>query len=205
MTLTLPPPQAAPAAPSTDVARVRRTGLALAATSAFWSLATYAMDAHQESEVGQTITDAVALPFQLSLFALVAVQLRTRATGTGRVAVGLLHLERVFLALATAYTVLHGAFPSLRGEPWLAVLDAFWPLSMLGMLLIGVKIAFAGRWRGPLRGWPAFAESWALFAVPSYVLFGTGVASVVGATHLLLGYTLLGLLLHRRPDLTGAR
>ena len=38
----------------------------------------------------------------------------------------------------------------------------FWPISMLGMFLIGIRIAIAGRWKGLSRFWPMVAESWAV-------------------------------------------
>ena len=53
----------------------------------------------------------------------------------------MLRVEYGLLFLATLWTVLHGLFPSFRDDAWLAVLDLFWPLSMLGMFIIGVKIA----------------------------------------------------------------
>ena len=94
---------------------------------------------------------------------------------------------------------------AFRDDAWLMVLDAFWPLSMLGMFIIGVKIAFAGRWTGLARVWPAVAESWAVVTVPSMVILGAGAAQVVGAGHLLVGYVTLGLIIALRPHLTGAR
>ncbi|GAA0810387.1 hypothetical protein [Spirilliplanes yamanashiensis] len=193
-------------AAASDTARfVRRTGVALAAGAAIWAGAMAAYSPQTTDPVGITVVDLGALPFQGALFALVTAQLRTAATGTSRFARGMLRLEYVLLALATLWTVLHGAFWSLRGEPWLAVLDAFWPLSMLGMFAIGVKIAFAKRWTGPLRGWPLVAESWAVVSVPALVIFGVGVGQAVGSLHALIGYGGLGLLLALRPHLTGAR
>jgi hypothetical protein len=83
-------------------------------------------------------------------------------------------------------------------------LDVFWPLSMLGMFVIGIKVAVAGRWRGTLRAWPLLAETWAVVTVPTFLIVGEPVSSWVGGTHLLVGYAALGLLLARRPELTGA-
>ena len=155
--------------------------------------------------LAQTVNDMGALPFQASLFALVTLQLRTAATGTSRVARGMLRTEYVLLALATLWTVLHGFFPSVRDDAWMLVLDAFWPLSMLGMFVIGVKIAFTGRWTGLARVWPLVAESWAVVTVPAMGVFGAGVGQAVGVGHLLVGYTTLGVIIALRPQLTGAR
>ena len=52
--------------------------------------------------------------------------------------------------------------------------------------------------------WPMVAETWAVVTVPTFLLFGDGVARWVGGAHLLVGYAALGLLLARRPELTGA-
>ena len=76
---------------------------------------------------------------------------------------------------------------------WL-MLDLCWPLSMLGMFFIGIRIAIAGRWRGLSRFWPMVAESWAVVTVPSLMIGGALVGQLVGAFHLVLGYTVLGVL-----------
>ena len=57
------------------------------------------------------------------------------------------------------------------------MLDAFWPLSMLGMFLIGIRIAVAGRWTGVSRYWPMVAESWAVVTVPAMAIFGPTVGA----------------------------
>ena len=111
-------------------------------------------------------------------------------------------IERVLLTLATAWTVIHGLFPDLRDAAWLAALDVFWPLSMLGMFLIGIKVAVRGQWRGVARVWPLVAESWAVVSVPVFVIVGAPVSDWVGGGHLLIGYTVLGLILARRTELT---
>ena len=136
---------------------------------------------------------------------LVALQLRTAATGVGRFARGMLKAEFGLLGLATLWTVLHAFVPAIRDDAWMMILDAFWPLSMLGMFVIGLKVAIAGRWRGPLRFWPLVAESWAVVSVPAMVILGSTGGRYVGSSHLLLGYATLGLLLVLRPQLTGAR
>ena len=80
---------------------------------------------------------------------------------------------------------------------WL-LLDLCWPLSMLGMFLIGIRIAVAGRWRGLSRWWPMVAESWAIVSVPAYGAFGSTVAGYVGAAHLCVGYAVLGQIVARK-------
>ena len=200
----------APPTSTTDVTALRRvtqrTGLAVLGGSLAWAATMVAVGNNPESAIGVSINDFGGLLFQLGLFALVGLQLRTGATGTSRVAVGMLKVERVLLSLAMTWTVLHGLVPSFRDDLWLAVLDVFWPLSMLGMAVIGVKIAFAKRWRGPARFWPVVAESWAPVVIPAFAVLGAGrAADAVGAGHLLVGYCTLGLILAVRPHLAASR
>jgi hypothetical protein len=188
-----------------DAKGVRRAGLFLTAGALTWSAAVLTFGSNPTDNLGITITDLGALPFQLALFGLVTAQLRTGATGTSKVARGMLRVEYVLLTLATLWTVLHGAVPAFRDDLWLAVLDAFWPLSMLGMAIIGVKVALAGRWKGVARIWPMIAESWAVVTVPTFILIGPPVSDFVGGGHLIAGYAVLGLILATRTHLTGAR
>ncbi|MEU4427223.1 hypothetical protein AB0F81_41920 [Actinoplanes sp. NPDC024001] len=184
---------------------VRRTGWAVAAGATLWSAIYFAFSPQSTDPTEMTIIDLFAVPAQLALMALVVTQLRTGATGVTRFARGMLRVELVLLSLATLWSVLHGAVPAFRDDMWLAVLDVFWPLSMLGMFVIGVKIAFAGRWQGLARWYPLVAESWVFVTLPAMGIFGATVGRFVGATHLLIGYAALGVLLALRPQLTGAR
>jgi hypothetical protein len=196
-----------PAATTTTpaAAAVSRTGWFVAAGSLIWAASMAAVNPQATDNLSTVITDVGALPFQFSLFALVTLQLRTAATGTTRVARGMLRTEYGLLSLATLWTILHAAVPAFRDDLWMAILDVFWPLSMLGMFVIGVKIALAGRWKGKARVWPLVAESWAVVTVPAFGIFGAEIARFVGAGHLLIGYVTLGVILALRPHLTGAR
>jgi hypothetical protein len=114
-------------------------------------------------------------------------------------------VERVILALAMVWSLAHALLPAQRDAAWMHALDAFWPLSMLGMFLIGIKVAVAGRWRGRARVWSLLAETWAPVCVPLLGILGHGAGDVVAASHLLLGYCVLGLTLATRPDLVQER
>jgi hypothetical protein len=192
---------AAPGRVTTSV--VRKAGVAVAAGSATWAASILVFGNAPTTDPGIMITDLAGGLFQLGLFVLVTAQLRTRATGTSRAAVGLLKVEYVLLALATIWSAIHGLVPSLRDDLWLGILDMFWPLSMLGMFIIGIKIAFAGRWRGAARAWPAVAESWAVVNVPAMAILGESAIRWTGSGHLLIGYVTLGIILALRPQLTG--
>ena len=98
------------------------------------------------------------------------------------------------MSLAICSTLVDGFGISDLSQPGWALLDAFWPFSMLGMFLIGIRIAVAGRWRGASRYWPMVAESWAVVVIPTLGAFGYTAATVVSCVHLLVGYTVLGVL-----------
>jgi hypothetical protein len=183
---------------------VRRAGTAVAAGAGLWAAGLVAFGLDAEEGWPSALEGLSSLMFQLGLVALVTVQLRTGATGAGRLARFFLHLEHVLLGLAITSTLAYVVTPGSADEAWFLALDVFWPLSMLGMAAIGVRIAIAGRWKGLARFWPLGAESWAPVVIPLAAAF-SGAASSIAAGHLLIGYAMLGVVLARRPELTGAR
>lgn len=183
---------------------VRRAGVAVATGAGLWATGLLAFGLNAEEGWRSALEGVSSLMFQLGLVALVTVQLRTGATGTGRLARFFLHLEHVLLGLAITSTLAYVITPGSAEEAWFLALDVFWPLSMLGMAAIGVRIAIAGRWKGLARFWPLGAESWAPVVIPLAAIV-SGAASFVAAGHLLVGYAMLGVILARRPELTGAR
>ncbi|MFF4776725.1 hypothetical protein ACFY05_28080 [Microtetraspora fusca] len=180
---------------------VRRLALGLSTGALAWSTVSFVYGFDPATEMGIKITDLGGLAFQFGVCFLLAIMVRTGATGVSRAARAMLQVERVLLALAMAWSFLHAFFPSARDSAWLGILDAFWPLSMLGMFVIGLKVAISGRWRGAARFWPLVAESWVVVTLPSMMIFGTSVSDIVGAAHLLVGYTTLGLIIAFRPEL----
>ena len=185
-------------------AAVRRLGLALTGGALAWATSIFVYGTNDPG-FGGRVGDVTGLTFQLGVFALLTVMFHTRATGPSRGARIMIRVEYVLLGLASVWSLVHGLAPDpIRESGPVMALDAFWPLSMLGMFVIGIKVAFAGRWQGVLRGWPLLAETWAVVTVPAFLVFGEPVSSWIGGTHLLIGYAALGLILARRPELTGA-
>lgn len=184
--------------------KTRLAGCAMTTGALAWSIATVVFPWH-ESSLNFRITDLTGLAFQLGVMAVLSVMMRTQAIGTSRKARIGLRVELVLLSIASVWSLLHAIVPDTVDSTPLAILDAFWPLSMLGMFVIGIKVAIAARWRGALRWWPMVAETWAVVTVPTVGIFGQSVGDWVGATHLLIGYCVVGLLLALRPELTEAR
>lgn len=198
-----------PVAPSVvnglSMTSIRRRGLMLTAGAVVWASTIFTFGPTADG-VGGRLGDLAGAAFQLGLFALLSVMLASGATGVSRAARVMVRVEYVLLGLATTWSVLHGVLPeSMQDAPWLVALDAFWPLSMLGMFVIGVKVALAGRWRGLLRWWPLVAESWVFVTLPAMAVLGETGGAVVGGLHLIVGYATLGVLLANRPELTMAR
>lgn len=165
-----------------------------------WSAAILAVGNDPHSTAGLAVFGVGSGLFQVGLLFLLRVLWRTRALGEGRVARGVLRLEAVLVSAAMASTIADAVQVSDLSRPGWAALDAFWPLSMLGMFLVGIRIAIAGRWRGLSRFWPMVAESWAVVTIPAIVVGGELAGQLVGAGHLLVGYAVLGLLVARKRD-----
>lgn len=184
--------------PTLDPARSGRPflrhGLLLATGALAWAAAMAVVGLDPQHRGGVIIFSLCSGLFQLGLLALLRVLSRTRALGSGRIARAAIAVETVLVTLALASTTVDGLGVSDLSQPAWALLDAFWPLSMLGMFLIGIRIAVAGRWRGARRFWPMVAESWAVVCIPTLMVAGPAVAAVVAPLHLLLGYVVLGLL-----------
>jgi hypothetical protein len=182
-----------------SVAAVRYAGAGLAAGSLSWAVAMFVFGS-TGAGIGERVVDLTGLLFQLGVFGLLIVQMRTQAIGTSRFAAAALTVEAVLLGLASAWSLLHGVLPDdVKNAAWLMAFDLCWPVSMLGMALISVKLAAAKRWSGLLRWWPLVAESWAVVSIPSSVVFGEDVSAWIGGGHLLVGYATLGVLLMARP------
>ena len=199
-------PGPVPAAPHHMTHRaIRACGVVLAVGATAWSVSSFVWGFAPSTELGIKMNYLTGFAFQVGIMALLHVQLFTRATGVKAISRRLLKLERVLLAGAMVWSLADALLPSQRGSVWLGVLDVFWPLSMLGMFFIGIKVAVAGRWRGGARVWSLVAETWAPICVPLIGILGHARGDIVGALHLLVGYTVLGLILAGRPDLVEDR
>ena len=173
-------------------------GRMLSAGAVAWATGIALFGVNQTEPVALALFGVAAGAFQVGLLTLLRVLWRTRALGEGRFARIALRVEAGMLVLAMASTFVDAiGISDLDQAGWL-LLDAFWPLSMMGMFFIGIRIAVAGRWQGASRFWPLVAESWAVVVIPTMGIFGESVASVVGALHLLVGYTVLGVLVSNK-------
>jgi len=193
-------PATAPARHADPRTLVRRCGAVLATGVAAWAVGSAFTGPNPSDSAGIAVQMWTALAFQIGLVALLAAYRRTRAIGAGRVARTVMVVEHLLLAGAVLNT-LDPLLPFFRGTGFDLAFDICWPLSMLGMLGIGIRMAVAGRWTGAARLWPLVAETWAIVVIPAHVAC-PGLDQVVSPLHLLLGYTTLGVIMAVRPELT---
>ena len=187
------------ATPGTTPRPFLRHGRMLTAGALTWATGFVFLGNGPQDAVLNAVYFGSALVFQVGLLALLRVLWRTRAIGEGRVARAALRFETLLIALAMVSTTSDAFRLSDLDQVGWALLDACWPISMLGMFAIGIRIAIAGRWSGVYRFWPMVAESWALVVIPSMVILGeTAAIHVIAPLHLVLGYGVLGVLVSRK-------
>jgi hypothetical protein len=175
-----------------------KRGMLLTAGALAWAVGMSILGSDPSGATEEAIFSTVSGLFQIGVLGLLTVLYQSQALGEGRLARFFLRLEALVLLLATGSTFVDGIGVSDLDQAGWMMLDLCWPLSMLGMFLIGVRIAIAGRWRGVSRFWPLVAESWAVVSVPAYGIFGSTVAGFVGAAHLCVGYAVLGQIVARK-------
>jgi len=170
---------------------VRCLGALTAVGGVLWGLAL--LFSPSKGEEGNSLAEIWASGlFQLGLAALLVVMWASFATGTGGVVRGILAAEMVALVLAMAWTVpfLFGANRANTGA--LVVLDAFWPLSMLGFLVVSVLVVRARRWPAPLCYLPLAAG----LLIPVDLVFSWApddVRPMITGGYLIVAYGLVGL------------
>ncbi|SOC51861.1 hypothetical protein [Ornithinimicrobium cerasi] len=175
---------------------IRTLGALVATGGVLWGLS-WILSPSREGANSQVEIWASAV-FQLGLLALLAVMWVTRATGTGRAARGLLAAETVAVVLALAWTVPYLVDANRPTTGLLVVLDAFWPLSMAGLIVVGIVVVVARQWPSPLRWLPLAA---ALLIPVDIAVAASGasdqVRDLVMGLYLAASYGALGLALVR--------
>ena len=173
-------------------------GMLLTAGAVAWGLDSLIFGTDPSGSFEEALSSITSGTFQLGLLGLLSVLFATNALGAGRIARSAIRLEVGILVLAIGSTIADGTGVSDLDRVGWILLDLCWPLSMLGMSLIGIRVAVAGRWQGKARFWPLVAESWGPIVVPTFGIFGGAVAGVVSFVHLCVGYGVLGQIVARK-------
>ena len=179
---------------------VQWSGVLVALGGVLWGLSW--LMSPSENDANSQIEIWASGVFQLGLLALLTVMWFSQATGVSRVARGFLAAEVVAVILAIAWTVPYLFDANRATTGVLVVLDAFWPLSMAGLIVIGILVARAARWPSPLRYLPLAASL--LIPVDIAVAWTPDeVRNAVMGAYLALSYGLLGLSLIRQASQIG--
>jgi len=189
----------------TTMDAVRRNGIVLAVGTALWIPVLFGYDSGDPGSLPSRAFNLAGLVFQVAAFTLLLTMSGTFATGSRLAGRALLRVAQTILAIAMVSTVLTTIFPFDSAPDWVLMTDLFWPLSMLGLFVVGITVAAVGRWRGELRVWPLLAGSWLLVAMPIDSLLGedTLIGMVVMGLWTAATFPVLGIMLARRPELTG--
>ncbi|TMQ97404.1 hypothetical protein ETD83_20290 [Actinomadura soli] len=184
--------------------RTRIAGAALAAGTTAWIAGLL--------DSGNRVQDEVvpaeiwgSLAFLVGVMSLVVLALSTNATGhrKGRyIAI----VEIVLLVPAMVWCPLIVAYPE-DTPGWVIPFDMCWPLSMLGMLVMGIAVVKVGRYRGLLRWQFLLCGLWLVVAGVGQAALGDEGGTYPGTVWLGLSYGILGLRLAVTPRIvlpTGA-
>lgn len=125
---------------------------------------------------------------------------RLHATGKTRFGRSILWvlLSSLFLAnLSNAYQVV---LPGSRSLLFI-ILDSFWPLSNLLMLIVGIKVVYAKELNGWRRFVPLFVGMWLpVFFVTVHIFGRTGFSGTIGALYSAIAWSLLAIMIMKTGD-----
>jgi hypothetical protein len=191
-------PRRTPADSTAPTRPFYKRGMLITVGAVAWGVDSLILGTDPSTTTEEVLSSLTGGLFQLGLLGLLTVLFATKALGDGRLARFFIRFEAVLLFFAIGSTVADGIGVSDLDQAGWVMLDMFWPLSMLGMFFIGIRIAIAGRWHGKARFWPLIAESWGPIVVPTFGIFGSSVAGVVSFVHLCVGYGVLGQIVARK-------
>lgn len=181
---------------------IRTSGVLMGLGAVIW-FAARVLVGPQPDDMLNTTEVAAGAPFQVGLIAMLLVIRATDGAGSGRGGRFVVNAGLVFVALAMLWTVFALVALGLTGDPVevaalhdnlaVAALDAFWPLSMAWIIVVGVAVLRARTWPMPARVLPLAAS----FLIPAHI-----VAEVIGLgewgswagpiLYLAIAYSLLG-------------
>ena len=177
---------------------IRACGLLIALGGLIWSIGWLQAGVPTEG-VNDQVEIWTSGVYQIGLVALLLTMRATKATGTSRPGRFILDAEIGAVALAIAWTIPFLFDANRPNTGVLVVLDAFWPLSMLGLIIVGVLVVRAQRWPAPGRYLPLTAS---LLLPVDIIVIVAGLDEwgqiIVRSAYLAVTYTLLGLWLIRQ-------
>ncbi|HEV7332814.1 MAG TPA: hypothetical protein VGN63_17375 [Flavisolibacter sp.] len=124
----------------------------------------------------------------------VAALQRLKATGEGRFGRILLWMQLSFLLLANFSNWIQLVMPGDRSLLFI-VLDSFWPLSNLLMLVVGIKVVIENRLQGWRRFVPLLVGCWFPVMIICMNLFGRGgTTGTIAAVYSAIAWSILAVM-----------
>ena len=176
-------------------ATIRACGISVAGGAVAWAIAGVIVGPLGENEHSALELWGSGL-FQVGLVCMIVTMRGTDATGTSRWGRVVLGIEMLLLAPAIAWTIPFLIDADRPHEGILVVLDAFWPLSIVWLIPVGITVAKARRWPTPVR-WLPFVASLLIPVDIAASFAGEQAALVIGSTYMAVTYGTLGLLIVR--------
>ncbi|WP_328474726.1 hypothetical protein OHA21_15975 [Actinoplanes sp. NBC_00393] len=173
---------------------MRVCGLLVAAGGIIWGAAWILRPS--DPEHNDPVEIWASVPFSIGLLALLTAMWVTAATGTGRWGRGVLAAEFVAVVLALGWTLPYLVEANRPNTGILVVLDLFWPLSMLGLVVVAIFVVRARRWPTPLRYLP-LAASLLLVVDLAFAWTPDRIGSAITGTYLAITYGVLGVAMVR--------
>ena len=123
--------------------------------------------------------------------------MRLQATATSKKSSVLLYIQLALLCVANTWNV-WVIFDPLNNSALFRVLDMFWPLSNVNMLVLGIAIAVTGRLKGWRRYVVLIVGLWLPVALGGSLLLGreNGAAFYTGCVYSTVAWALLGWMIY---------
>lgn len=128
---------------------------------------------------------------------------RMQAAGTGKWgrAVLMIQLGGLVLAFSLVFFEMLDVAGLIAGDNIIYIaVDAFWPLSMLWMLVVGVSVIVAKRLSGWQRFIPVLCPLWLLVAIPGSIALGQVGANLAGFGYAAVLWLLLGYIVRESSE-----
>lgn len=180
----------------TRTTTVAAGGVALAIGSATWAVTMLVADPPVNG-YSPRLEILGGLAYQVGLAGFLTAVWLTGAMGTRRGARAVFWTEAVLLALASVWSVVYAVDSGTMEHVAMVVLDATWPLSMVGLVPVGVYVWRARVWPGLLRKLPLVASLWLPLDVAATVIGGDTAGLAFRAAWLAVVWGGLGLLIAR--------
>ncbi|PSR56868.1 hypothetical protein AHMF7605_26895 [Adhaeribacter arboris] len=146
-------------------------------------------------------TGAWALTYMLGWMCSIVALQRLKVTGNTRFGRGILWVVLGTLTLANMYNLAQLVLPTHLFR-YFIFLDAFWPMSNLMMLVIGITAFGSKRLKGWKRFVPLLVGFWFPVSVPAVFLFGqTFLGFMIGGVYSIIAWPLLAvMILTTKPE-----